>query len=75
MCTPTHRTSSTHKATDSLIISGYSPLRGLFVPNLVDTSVYTVSALLGARHSGCHHWAAGAAVAYTGLRFGLDSIY
>lgn len=30
------------KAADSLIISGYSPLRGLFVPNLIDTTSYSV---------------------------------
>ena len=30
------------KAADSLIISGYSPLRGLFVPNLIDATSYSV---------------------------------
>ena len=35
------------KAVDSFRINGYSPLRGLFLPNCVDTASYTFSAATG----------------------------
>ena len=35
------------KAVDSVRINGYSPLRGLFLPNCLDTASYTFSAAIG----------------------------
>jgi len=61
------------KAADSHIISSYSPLRGLLLPNIVDTSAHTMSGVLGAFSYPL--WAAAAAASYGFLRFGLDVIY
>jgi hypothetical protein len=62
----------TAKATDSVIISGYSPMRGLYYPNLLDAGIYTVSAILGARQQP--GWAVGGVALYISLRT-LDRIY
>ena len=55
------------KATDSQIIDGYSPMRGLWLPNLIDTSAYCISALHGAYV--CPEWALFGAIVYSAFRF------
>jgi hypothetical protein len=60
------------KAMDSRIINGYSPMRGLFLPNVMDTTTYCLSGLLG----GAEHpeWALSASIVYGILRY-VDCIY
>lgn len=63
----------TAKAVDSNLIEGYSPMRGLFTPNLVDTLMYTSSAILGGLEQPA--WGATAAAVYLTLRFGFNAVY
>jgi hypothetical protein len=48
----------TAKAADSILIQGYSPMRGLYLPNLVDAGAYTCSAVLGGVAQPAHSIAA-----------------
>jgi hypothetical protein len=62
----------TAKAADSILIQGYSPMRGLYLPNLIDAGTYTCSALLGAVAQPTYSIAA--AMMYCVLRF-TDCVY
>ena len=62
----------TGKAADSVLISGYSPMRGLYWPNLIDAAIYSLSAAVGAFESTS--WALAGFAVYGCLRL-ADRVY